>query len=97
MVGGNAPHVVVHRGQARDRLLGHVYPRENGGRLADAGQALGQEVRRQVVQVQVNVVFLGAAPAPFADFHGHGAAHLRKDKKRNKKNEQARDINIHEM
>ncbi len=56
VVGGDATHVVVHRGQHGDRLLGHVHTSENRSGLGDARQALVQHLRGQVVQVQVDVV-----------------------------------------
>mmetsp|Transcript_3468 Transcript_3468/g.4859 ORF Transcript_3468/g.4859 Transcript_3468/m.4859 type:complete len:531 (-) Transcript_3468:80-1672(-) len=74
VVGGDAAHVVVHGGQHGDGLARHVHPREDGRRLADARQPLGQQLGGQVVQVQVDVVRLLAHPAALADLHGHGAA-----------------------
>mmetsp|Transcript_6941 Transcript_6941/g.20278 ORF Transcript_6941/g.20278 Transcript_6941/m.20278 type:complete len:380 (-) Transcript_6941:808-1947(-) len=74
VVRGHAAHVVVHRGQHRDGLLGHVNAGEDRSRLADAWQALGEEVRRQVVEVQVDVVRLRPDAAALANLHGHGAA-----------------------
>ena len=41
---------------ARAAHLGHVDAGEDGRRLADAGQPLREQLRRQVVQVQVDVV-----------------------------------------
>mmetsp|Transcript_27816 Transcript_27816/g.68381 ORF Transcript_27816/g.68381 Transcript_27816/m.68381 type:complete len:665 (+) Transcript_27816:128-2122(+) len=75
VVGGDAAHVVVHGGDHGDGLLGHVHAGEDGGGLGDAGQALGQELRGQVVEVQVDVVLVGAHAAALADLDGHGAAH----------------------
>lgn len=40
--------------------LGHIDAREDGGGLTDARQPLRQQLRRQVVEVQVDVVLLGA-------------------------------------
>mmetsp|Transcript_36508 Transcript_36508/g.92269 ORF Transcript_36508/g.92269 Transcript_36508/m.92269 type:complete len:522 (-) Transcript_36508:522-2087(-) len=75
VVGGDAAHVVVHGGDHGDRLLRHVHARKDGGRLTDAGQPLREQLRRQVVQVQVDVVLLGAHAAPLANLHRHGAGH----------------------
>ena len=51
VVRGNASHVVVHRGEHRDGVLRHVHPREDLSRLADAREALRQQLGRKVVQV----------------------------------------------
>mmetsp|Transcript_15598 Transcript_15598/g.21318 ORF Transcript_15598/g.21318 Transcript_15598/m.21318 type:complete len:375 (-) Transcript_15598:215-1339(-) len=75
VVRGNASHVVVNCGQNRNRLLGDVHARKDGRGLRDAGQALRQQVRGEVVEVQVNVVLLGPDAAPLAYLHGHGARH----------------------
>ena len=72
-VGGHAAHVVVHGGRDGDGLLGDVDAGEDGGRFGDAGQALGEHLGRQVVEVQVQVLAVGAAAAALADLHGHGA------------------------
>ena len=58
VVGRHAAHVVVHGRDDRDRLLGHVDAGKDGGGLADARQALGEQLGRQVVEVQVDVVLL---------------------------------------
>ena len=61
----DAAHVVVHRRQHRDRLLGHVDAGEDLRQLADAGQPLGQRRGRQVVEVEVDVVLVAARrPGP---------------------------------
>ncbi|EJK57810.1 hypothetical protein THAOC_22107, partial [Thalassiosira oceanica] len=70
-----ATHVVVDRGKDGDGLLRHVDAGEDGGGLRDARQALGEEVRGQVVEVEVAVVLLGSHATSLAYLHGHGAAH----------------------
>src|SRR3546814_8661916 len=42
--------------------------------LGDARQALVQQLRRQVLEVQVDMILVGADAAALADLHGHGAA-----------------------
>ena len=69
----NAAHVVVDRGQDRDRLAAKVDARENLRALGDAGQALGQDFRVQMVEVKVDVVLLRADAAAFADLDGDRA------------------------
>ena len=69
----DAAHVVVDGRQNRDRLLGHVDAREDLGALRDAGQALVQDLRIEVVEMQVDVILVAADAAPGADLHRHGA------------------------
>src|SRR5690606_24104438 len=69
----DAAHVVVHGRHHGDRLLAQVNAREDLRGLGDARQTLGQNFRRDVVEVQVDVVAFTAHAAAFADFHGHGA------------------------
>jgi hypothetical protein len=73
VVGGDAAHIVVHRRQDGDGLFGHVHAGEDGGRLRDAREALGEHLWRQVIQVQVDVVVLRATAAALHDLHGHRA------------------------
>jgi hypothetical protein len=73
IVGRDAAHIVVHRRQHRDRLLGDVDAGKNAGRFGDARQALVQNVRIEMVQMQEDVVAILADAAPLADFHGHRA------------------------
>ena len=61
VVGGDAAHVVVHGGQHRDGLPGHVHAGEDHGGLGDAGQTGRQLFWGQVVQLQVHVVLVFAA------------------------------------
>ncbi len=74
IAGRDAAHVVVHRGQDRHGLLGDVDPGEDLRGLRDAGQALVDQRRVQVLDVQVDVVVLGADAAALANLQGHGAA-----------------------
>ena len=48
---------------------------EDRRRLRDPGKPLGQQVGREVVEVEVDVVFFGAAPAPLANFESHRPRH----------------------
>jgi hypothetical protein len=73
IVGRHAAHVVVHGRQHRDRLAAQVDAREHLGALGDAGQALVQDLRVQVIEVQEDVVLVGADAAALADLDGHGA------------------------
>ncbi len=56
----HAAHVVMHGRQHRDRLLGHVDAGEDLRGLGDAGQALVQQLRVEVLEMQVDVVLLRA-------------------------------------
>ncbi len=58
-----AHHVVVDGGNDGDWLLRYVDAGKDGGCLTDARQPLRQQLRRQVVQVQVQVVLVKAPQA----------------------------------
>lgn len=51
MIGRNASHVVVHRGEHGDGVLRYVHSGEDLSGLADAGKALRQELGGEVVQM----------------------------------------------
>lgn len=55
----------MYGGQHRDGFLSDINPGEDHGRLRDAGQALLELFRRQVVQLQVHVVFLRTTTATY--------------------------------
>ncbi len=57
----------MHGRQHRDRLLGDVDAGENARALGNAGQALVQHLRVEMLQVQVDVVLQLADAAPLAD------------------------------
>ena len=73
VIGRDAAHVVVDGRDDRDRLLVHVNAGENLGAFRNTRQAFSQRLRRQVVQVKVDMVAIGAHAAAFADFHRHAA------------------------
>ena len=70
----DAAHVVMHRRQHRYRLPGDVHARENPRRLGDARQALLDDLRAEVLEMQVNVIGLGPDAAALANLDGHRAA-----------------------
>mmetsp|Transcript_21345 Transcript_21345/g.52551 ORF Transcript_21345/g.52551 Transcript_21345/m.52551 type:complete len:368 (+) Transcript_21345:832-1935(+) len=65
----------MHRRQHGDRLLRDVDAREDLRGLDDPRQALRENFRREVVEVEVDVVFFGAYAAALADLHGHRTRH----------------------
>ena len=69
----DAAHVVMHGRQHRDRLLGDVDVGKNARCLRNAGQALVQHLRVEVVEGEENVILLRPDAAALADFDGHGA------------------------
>ncbi len=73
-IAGNAAHVVVNRGQHRDRLLGDIDSGEDARGLGDAGQPLLDDRRTQVLQMQIDVVLELADAAALANLDGHRAA-----------------------
>ncbi len=74
-VAGHAAHVVVDGGLHRNRLLGDIDPSEDARRLGDAGQPLVDHLGSEVLEMQVDVVVLGADAAALADLDRHGATH----------------------
>ncbi len=73
VVRGYAAHVVMDGRQHRDRLARHVDAGEDAGAFRDTRQALGEDRRVQVVEVEIDVVLELADATSFADLHGHGA------------------------
>lgn len=69
----NTSHIVMHRWEYRRRLLGHVDARENLRGLTNAGQSLVQQFRRNVVEVQMNVIFFGTTATALQNFDSHGS------------------------
>src|SRR5687767_5638592 len=68
-------HVVVNGGEHGDWFAGDVHAGKDACGFRDTGQAFLDDVRSQVFQVQVNVIFELADAAAFADLDGHRAAH----------------------
>ncbi len=73
-VAGNAAHVVVHGRQHRNRLAGHVHAREDARGLGDARQPLVDDVRAEMLEMQVDVVLLRTDAPALADLDGHRTA-----------------------
>ena len=69
----DAAHVVVDGRDDRQRLAGQVDAREDLRRLGNAGQALVQDLRVDMVEVKEDMVLVLADAAAFADFHRHRA------------------------
>lgn len=56
-----------------DHCLCDIDASEDGSGLRDPWEPLSQELRRKVVEVQVDVVLLWADTATFTDLHCHRA------------------------
>ena len=69
----HAAHVVVHGRQHGDRRAAQVDAGEDLGVLGDARQALGDDLRVEMIEVQVDVFLIGAHAAALADLDRHGA------------------------
>jgi len=70
----NAAHDVVHSRNHGDRFLVRVDAGEGVGGLDDAGQALVENLRRQVFEMQEDVIFFLADPAALTNLDRLGAA-----------------------
>ena len=73
IIGRDAAHIIMDGRHDRDRLAGQVDIGEDLRRLGDAGQALGEDLRVDMVEVKEDMVLVLADAAAFADFHGHRA------------------------
>ena len=71
VLGGNTTHVVVDGGQDGDGLLGDINTSENGGGLGDTRQTLVKDLRRQVAELEVDVVLLRSNTATLTDLKSH--------------------------
>jgi hypothetical protein len=69
----DATHVVVAGRQDRDRLAGHVDAGEDARGFGDARQALVDDLRVEMLDVQLDVVLVRATAAAFANLDGHRA------------------------
>ncbi len=70
----DAAHDVMDGRDHRDRLLVRIDAGEDASRLDDAGQSLVEDIRCQVLEMQVDVIFLLADAAPLADLDRLGSA-----------------------
>ena len=68
-----AAHVVMHGRQDRNRLARHVDAGENPRALGNARQALMQDRRVEMFEMQIDVILLLADAPALADFHGDRA------------------------
>ena len=73
-VGRDAAHVVVAGRQDRDGLARDIDAGKDTRGLCDARQALVDDLGIEMLDVQLDVILVGAAAAAFADFDGHRAA-----------------------
>ena len=71
VVGGNTAHVVVNGGNDGNGLLGDVHAGENGGGFGNPWKTLRQELRRQVVQVQIDVILILTHASSLANLERH--------------------------
>lgn len=64
----------MHGGDDGDGLFGDIYVGEDFGGFRDAGQSLVQDGWVEMVEVEVDVVFLGTHSSAFHDLHSFGPA-----------------------
>mmetsp|Transcript_8045 Transcript_8045/g.23944 ORF Transcript_8045/g.23944 Transcript_8045/m.23944 type:complete len:447 (-) Transcript_8045:902-2242(-) len=72
MVGRDTSHIVVDRGEDGDGFLRHVDSRKDGGRLGNAGETFGEQVRRKMIEMKIDVILLGTNAPSLPNFHRHG-------------------------
>jgi hypothetical protein len=71
VLGRNTTHVVMDGRQDGDGLLGNVDTCENGGSLRNTRETLVENLRWQMAELEVNVVFVRANTTAFANLEGH--------------------------
>ena len=73
VIRGDAAHVVMHGGQHGDRLFRDIHTGKDARGLGDAGQALVNDLRIEMREVQDECDPFRAHAAAFADLDGHRA------------------------
>ena len=73
-IGGDAAHVVMHRGLDGDGLAGDIHVGEDFRRFGNSRQAFMQHRRVDMAEIEMHMVLLGATTAPFLNLHGDGTA-----------------------
>ena len=74
VVGRDTSHVVVNCGDDWNGFFCDVDVGEDFSGLGDTGKTLMEDLWIKVVQVEVDVVFLGTNASAGKDFHSHGSA-----------------------
>ena len=59
-------------GQDGDGLLRDIDAGEDGSGLRDAGESLGEDLRREMAQLEEDMILLGPDATAFANLNGHG-------------------------
>ena len=73
IIGRDAAHVVVDRREHRDWLTAKVNTGKHFGAFRDARQTLGQDLRIQMIEMQIDMVVLRTDAPAFANLNGHRA------------------------
>ena len=63
--------IIMDGGQHRNRFLGDIHAGENCCCFADTGQTLMKDLRRQVAELEVDVILIGSDTASFTDLDSH--------------------------
>lgn len=69
---GDTTHVVVDGGKNGNGLLADINTSKDASSLRDTGQTLGKNLGRQMAELEVDVVLVGADTTAVTNFHGHG-------------------------
>jgi hypothetical protein len=65
IVGRYPTHIIMHSWQNWNWFSGHIHTSKDHGSLRNAGQSLMQLFRRQVMQLQIHMIFLRPASSTF--------------------------------
>ena len=74
VVGRNAPHVVMHSRQYRNRFPVDIDTGKNPRCLSNTRQSLFDYVGSEMLKVQVNMILFGSDATTLAYFDGHRPA-----------------------
>jgi hypothetical protein len=59
--------------QDGDRFLGNINAREDSSSFRDTRKTLLENIRREMAELEVDVIFLGTNTTALTNFDGHGA------------------------
>lgn len=74
VVGWNTTHVVVDSWNDWSWLFGDINTGKDFGSFSNTWKSFVQNLRIQVIKMQVNVILLRSHTSSFDNFHGHGSA-----------------------
>ena len=71
IIGRNPAHIIMRGWHYGQRLAGQVDAGEDLAGLGDAGQPFGEYLRVDMIEVKIDMVFVGPDTPTLAYFHRH--------------------------